>query len=59
MAVVKDLSSGDPRYTTLPEADKHEVVTWAVAAAQALREEDLRCLDALLRTIDPVLKEVL
>ena len=55
--VVKDISSGDPRYTTLPEADKHEVVTWAVAAARALREEKLRCLDALLRTIDPVLKE--
>jgi hypothetical protein len=55
--VVKDIQSQDPRYTTLPEADKHEVVTWAVAAARALREEKLRCLDALLRTIDPVLKE--
>jgi hypothetical protein len=27
--VVNDISSGDPRYTTLPEADKREVVAWA------------------------------
>jgi hypothetical protein len=57
--VVLDIQSQDPRYTTMPEADKHEVVTWAVAAAQALRDEQLRCLDALLRTIDPVLQEAL
>ena len=57
--VVEDIRSGDPRYTTLPEADKHEVVAWAVAAAQALREERLYCLDAVLRTIDPVLKGAL
>ena len=57
--VVKDISSGDPRYTTLPEADKREVVAWARVAAQALREEHLRCLDALLLTIDPVLQEAL
>ena len=57
--VVKDISSGDPRYTTLPQADKREVVAWARAAAQALRDEHLRCLDALLLTIDPVLQEAL
>lgn len=56
--VREDLRSGDPRYITLPEEDKREVVTWAVAAAQALRKENLRCLDALLRGIDPVLKGV-
>ncbi len=57
--VAKDISSDDPRYTTLPEADKREVVAWARMAAQALREEHLRCLDALLLTIDPVLQEAL
>jgi hypothetical protein len=57
--VVNDISSGDPRYTTLPEADKREIVAWAKDAAQALRQEHLRCLDALLRTIDPILQEAL
>ena len=57
--VVKDIRSRDPRYTTLPEADKRQVVAWAVAAAEMLRKEKLRCLDAVLRTIDPVLKEAL
>jgi len=57
--IVKDIRTADPRYTTLSEADKHEVVTWAVAAVEALREERLRCLDALLLTIDPVLKELM
>jgi hypothetical protein len=55
--VVEDIRSGDPRYTTLPNADKREVVAWATIAAQALREEHLNCLDAVLRMIDPVLKE--
>ena len=55
--VVKDISTRDPRYTTLSKTDKHEVVTWAMEAAHALREEHLRCLDALLLTIDPVLQE--
>jgi hypothetical protein len=51
-----DIRSSDPRYTSLPEADKHQVVAWAVAATQALRKENLRCLDALLQTVDPVFK---
>jgi hypothetical protein len=57
--VVKDIQSQDPRYTTLPETDKREVVAWAAAAAQALRGEHLRCLDALLGTIDPILEGAL
>ena len=57
--VAKDISSDDPRYTTLPEAEKREVVAWARVAAQALREEHLPCLDALLLTIDPILQEAL
>ena len=55
--VVADIRSGDVRYTTLPATDKREVVTWAVAAAQALRQENLRCLDVLVQEIDPILKE--
>ncbi len=57
--VVKDIISADPRYITLAEADKHQVRTWARAAAQALRAEHLPCLDRLLLTIDPVLEEVI
>ena len=57
--VVKDIQSHDSRYTTMPEADKREIVAWAMAATQALREEHLRCLDAMLLTIDPVLQEAL
>jgi hypothetical protein len=55
--VVRDIQSQDPRYTTLSKAEKRKVVAWAVAAARALREEHLRCLDALLPGIDPVLRE--
>jgi hypothetical protein len=55
--VAKDISSGDRRYSSLPEADKRQVVVSAREAAQARREEHLRCLDALLLTIDPVLQE--
>jgi hypothetical protein len=57
--VVKDIQSQDPRYTTLPEVDKREVVNWALAAAQALREEHLRCIDAVVRGVEPVLKNAL
>jgi hypothetical protein len=54
--VWEDIRSGDPRYTSLSVADKREVVAWAVAATDELRNEKLRCLDFLLRGIDPVLK---
>jgi len=57
--VVKDITSADPRYTTMAEVDKREVLAWARTAAQSLRNEHLRCLDALLLTIDPVLQEAL
>jgi hypothetical protein len=53
--VWEDVCSSDPRYTTLPEADKYEILTWVSAIAEALRKENLRCLDAVLRAIDPVL----
>lgn len=54
--VVLDLQSQDPRYTTMPEADKREVVAWATTAVQELRAEKLRCIDALLTTLEPVLQ---
>ncbi len=57
--VAKDISSRDPRYTTLPQPDKREIVAWAITAAQVLREEQLCCLDALLRWIDPILEGAL
>jgi hypothetical protein len=57
--VAKDIISADPRYTTLPETDKRTVGAWARAAAEALREEHLRCLDLMLTTIDPVLQRAL
>jgi hypothetical protein len=54
--VALDIKSQDPRYTTMPEADKREIVNWAVETTGALRKENLRCIDAVLRSIDPVLK---
>jgi hypothetical protein len=57
--VVRDIQSQDPRYTTLSKADKRKIVAWAVAATRVLRREHLRCLDALLRWIDPVLEGAL
>ena len=53
--VVEDIESRDRRFTTLSKAHKSEIVSWAVRAARALRREYLRCIDALLRTIEPVL----
>lgn len=53
----EDIASDDPRFTTLTEADQHEVVAWATTATEALRQEHLQCLDAVLRTIDPVLEK--
>jgi hypothetical protein len=57
--VREDVHSSDPRYTTLPEADKREIIDWAVTATEALRKENLHCLDAALRALEPVLKEAL
>lgn len=53
----EDIASHDPRFTTLTQTGKRAVVAWATTAAEALRQENLRCLDAVLRTIDPVLEK--
>jgi hypothetical protein len=55
-SVWDDIRSNDPRYTTMPEADKREILAWALAAAEALHKERLSCLDPLLRVVIPVLR---
>jgi hypothetical protein len=42
----------------MPEADQREVVRWARASLDGVRRQGLRCLDAALRRIDPILPEV-
>lgn len=54
--VMLDIQSQDPRYTTMPEADRREIVEWAMTAVQELRTEKLPCIDALLTTIEPILQ---
>lgn len=56
--VVEDIRTHDVRFTRLPPRDRNEVVAWAREAAEALRQHDLRCLDAALRRIEPNLPEV-
>ncbi len=53
--VAEDIRSGDARFHGMPEEDRREVLAWARGAAQAVRQEGLRCLDAVLRTVEPVL----
>ncbi|MBN1205928.1 MAG: hypothetical protein JXB05_13510 [Myxococcaceae bacterium] len=56
--VAEDIRSKDPRFFSMPEADQREVVRWARAGMEGVRREGLRCLDAALRRIDPILPEV-
>jgi hypothetical protein len=56
--VVEDIRSRDVRFISMPPEDRDAVVGWARGAVQALRRHDLRCLDAALRRIEPVLPEV-
>jgi hypothetical protein len=53
--VAEDIRSGDARFHGMPEEDRRAVLAWARSAAQAVRQEGLRCLDAVLRTVEPVL----
>jgi hypothetical protein len=57
--VVEDIESRDGRFSALSKDHKREIVSWANAATRALRREDLRCIDALLRTIEPLLRTAL
>jgi hypothetical protein len=56
--VAEDIRSKDPRFFSMPEADQREVVRWARAGMDGVRRQGLRCLDAALRRIDPILPEV-
>jgi hypothetical protein len=56
--VVEDIRSRDTRFTSMPPEDRNVVVGWARAATESLRRQDLRCLDAALRRIEPILPEV-
>ncbi|MFP2927013.1 hypothetical protein ACLESO_17790, partial [Pyxidicoccus sp. 3LG] len=56
--VVEDIRSNDVRFTSMPSEDRNAVVGWARDAAEALRRQDLRCLDAALRRIEPIFPEV-
>jgi hypothetical protein len=56
--VVEDIRSRDARFTSMPREDRNVVVGWARAATDSLRRQDLRCLDAALRRIEPILPEV-
>jgi hypothetical protein len=58
VVVTEDMQSLDRRFATLSAADKYEIVAWAATAVKALREEHVRCIDALLCTIDPILRTV-
>jgi hypothetical protein len=53
--VAEDIRSGDARFHRMPEEDRHHVLTWARSSAEAVRREGLRCLDAVLHTVEPVL----
>lgn len=57
--VAEDIRSGDARFFSMPEADQREVVRWARAGLEGVRRQGLRCLDAALRRIDPILPEVM
>ncbi len=56
--VAKDIESGDPRYTSLADRDKREIITWALRATHELHLEHLSCVDAVLLTVNPVLEGI-
>ncbi len=53
--VAEDIRSRDRRYTTLSVRDKSKVLELAMTAARALRREHLRCIDAMLAGVEPIL----
>jgi hypothetical protein len=57
--VAEDIRTKDRRFFSMPEADQREVVRWARASLEDVRRQGLRCLDAALRRIDPILPEVM
>jgi hypothetical protein len=53
----KDILTRDPRFVTMAVAAQREIVTWALAASRELHGEHLRCLEAVLCALDPVLEK--
>jgi hypothetical protein len=56
--VAEDIRSRDLRFFSMPGPDQREVMRWAQAAVERVRGQRLRCLDAALRRIEPILQEV-
>ncbi len=57
--IAKDIHSFDPRYTSMSEGDRRDIVFWGKKAAQVVRGEHLRSLQAVLMTIDPILQNAM
>ncbi len=55
--VREDILSQDPRFHSMPEADQRAVVAWTREVVENMRREGLRCVDAVMRTVEPVLGE--
>lgn len=55
--VAHDVRSDDPRFWGLDEDERRSLLRWARARADALREQKLACVDAVLRSLDPMLRE--
>ena len=53
--VAEDIRSGDTRFHGMPEEDRREVLKWAQEAATTVGGEGLESLNAVLRTVEPVL----
>lgn len=54
--VAEDIRSQDARFFSMPPEHQREVVGWAREAADGVRRQGLRCLEAALRRIDPILE---
>jgi hypothetical protein len=53
--VADDIRSKDPRFLSMPEADRSEVLTWARNALSALRAENIRCMTAIAHGLQETL----
>jgi hypothetical protein len=53
--VAEDIRSEDRRFHGMPREDRDEVLRWAREAAASVGREGLASLDAVLRTVEPVL----
>ena len=56
LIVVEDAGTGDPRYTSMPRGERRKILLWALEAMKTLRDEKLRCLEYVLRPIEPALR---